>query len=325
VIDAVSRLGLRAAVGPALMDLREPGTDMVAQSTEEALATVNGLLSLPTLAPGGLVQLAISPRGTYNASPELWRECVRIAEANDLRLHTHASENREQADRLEEAFGCRDGAALDAYGALGKRLTIAHGVWFDATEVSLIRDRGAHICHCPSANLKLGSGIAPVPDYLAAGINVAIGTDGAACNNTLDGLAEIRLAALLHKPRYGPAAMPASRVFAMATVGGAAALGLADQVGQLAVGWKADIACVRVGGLSTSPLRINHATPGDVLDAEALASALVYSARADDVDTVLVDGKVVVRGGRLMSADTDHIVRAAAEQRRKLEARMSAA
>jgi 5-methylthioadenosine/S-adenosylhomocysteine deaminase len=322
VLDAVDRLGIRAIVGPALMDLQEPGTQMVAQSIAQALATVTDLVKHFHGTAGGRVQVALSPRGTYNGTPELWRECVRLADEWDLRLHTHASENAAQAERLERTFGQRDAQALAEWGALGPRLTIAHGIWLDPAERALVRSRGAHICHCPTANLKLGSGIAPVPDYLAAGINVALGTDGAACNNSLDGVAEMRLAALLHKPRYGPQAMPAERVFAMATMGGAAALGLQDVVGRLEPGLAADITCLRLDGLHVSPAPVQPARRDAELDAAALASSLVYSARASDVDTVLVQGEVVVRAGQLVSADQVAISTEAAVQRARLTARL---
>ena len=320
VLAAVQRLGLRAVVGPALMDACEPGTEMIAATTDAALRDLLDLIDRWHGAADGRLAVAVSPRGTYNATPELWRECVRIAAERGLRLHTHASENPEQAERLERAFGARDAVALDSWGALGPAMTLAHGVWLTPRERALVRDRGAHVCHCPSANLKLASGIAPVPDYLEAGINVALGSDGAACNNTLDALSEMRLAALLQKPGYGPRAMDAATVFAMATVGGAAALGLQGAVGRLAPGLLADIVCVRLDGVHAAPNPLDDPVP----DPAALASTLVYACRAEDVDTVLVGGEPVVRGGRLLTADAARIATRAGEQRRALAARMAA-
>ena len=317
-LDAVERLGLRAVVGPALMDAVEPGTGIAAQSTDEALRTVTELVENWHGRADGRVQVAISPRGTYNATPELWRACVRLAAERGLRLHTHASENAGQANRLERAFGRRDAVALAEYGALGPSLVLAHGVWFDDRERAMIAASGAHICHCPSANLKLASGIAPVPDLLAAGINVALGADGAACNNTLDALAEMRLASLLHKPRYGPRAMPASRVFAMATLGGATALGLADRIGSLAEGMVADIVCVRIDRLHNMPA-------AGAPDPEALAATLVHTCRAEDVRAVLVGGSPVVLDGALRTADQTRIAAEAGVQRSLLLDRMQAA
>ena len=135
---------------------------------------------------------------------------------------------------------------LDELGLLGDHCCIAHCVHLSADERRLLAARGAHVCHCPSSNLKLASGICPVPELIAAGVSVAIGADGAPCNNNLDGLLELRLTALLHKHRAGPRALPAPEVVRMATLGGAAALGLADQIGSLELGKRGDVIAVDV-------------------------------------------------------------------------------
>ncbi|MFT3852643.1 MAG: amidohydrolase family protein [Ilumatobacteraceae bacterium] len=231
-----------------------------------------------------------------NATPEMWRRCVHLAAEADLRLHTHVNENEAQAARFAATPEGRDVVALSSWGALGSRLVMAHCVWLNDHERRLVRDHGAHVCHCPSANLKLASGIAPVPEYLEAGINVALGADGAACNNRLDALTEMRLAALVHKPRRGPRAMPARRVLEMATIGGARALGLDREIGSLEVGKRADVVTVRLDAV--------HAAPGGGSDP---ADRVVYAAQATDVDTVIVDGRPVVVGGVLQTADVASI------------------
>jgi len=151
------------------------------------------------------------------------------------------------------------------------------------------------VVHCPSSNLKLGSGIAPIPEMLAAGCHVALGADGAPCNNRLDGFEEMRLAALIQKPRLGPEALPAARVLELATLGGARALGLEREIGSIEPGKRADLIAVDLAG--------PHAQP----DGADLVSRLVYSARAADVRHVVVDGRIVVQGGRLKSADLEEI------------------
>jgi cytosine/adenosine deaminase-related metal-dependent hydrolase len=154
---------------------------------------------------------------------------------------------------------------------------------------------GTNVVHCPSSNLKLGSGIAPIPEMLAAGCCVAIGADGAACNNRLDAFEEMRVAALIQKPRLGPEAMPAATVLELATLGGARALGLEAEIGSIEVGKRADLVVLDLSG--------PHGQPADA----EIPSRLVYAARGADVRHVLVDGRVVVRGGRLVTTDLAEI------------------
>ena len=169
------------------------------------------------------------------------------ASARGVGIHTHASENTRR-DRAR-APAVRQGQhrrARRARPARRRTRCIAHCVHLTDDERALLAARGAHVCHCPSSNLKLASGIAPLPELIAAGVSVALGADGAPCNNNLDGFVELRLAALLHKPRAGPRALPAPEVVRMATLGGARALGLADQIGSLEVGKRADVIAVDV-------------------------------------------------------------------------------
>jgi 5-methylthioadenosine/S-adenosylhomocysteine deaminase len=305
--QAAQELGIRAIIGPALMDLREPGTEIVGQTTDEAISEVRRLVERWHGAEGGRLGVGVSPRGPRNATPDLWRECVSLAEEADLRLHTHVNENREQADRLGQGPDGRDVYALDEYGALSHRMVMAHCVWLDGGEKMLVRARGAHVCHCPSANLKLASGLAPVVEYLQAGVNVGLGADGAACNNHLDAFEELRLAALIHKPRYGPTAVPAARALDMATMGGARALGLGHQVGSLELGKRADVVVLRRDAV--------HAAPSA---GASLASQIVFAHTSADVKTVVVDGRVVVDEGRLVSGDQDAIRLEAERQRQAI-------
>ena len=296
---AAEQLGIRATIGPALMDSWEPGTEMIGQTTDEAIRDVSALLERWHGRVGRL-SVALSPRGPRNATPDLWRACVTMAEEANIRLHTHVNENRDQAERLSREQGGRDIYALESYGALSSRLVMAHCVWLDEGEISLLKRRGAHVCHCPSSNLKLASGFAPVVDYLDAGINVALGADGAPCNNNLDAFIELRLASLIHKPRYGPTAMPATRVLEMATLGGARALGLESDIGSLEVGKKADVVVLRRDGLHIAPTKLS-----------TLASQIVFAHKSEDVEAVVVDGHPVVLDGHLVTGDEVKIREAA--------------
>jgi len=307
VMEAVVASGLRATVGKALMDAWEPGTEMVGESTEEAWADLVRLVDRWHGTADGRLRVAVSPRGPRNATPELWRRAVALANERDLVLHTHVAENRAQADRLGARPEGRDAVALAGWGALSPRLVMAHSIWLDDTERELVRRHRPSVCHCPSANLKLASGIAPVPGYLADGVNVALGADGAPCNNRMDAFSEMRLAALLHKPGHGPRALPAALVLDMATMGGARALGLDAEIGSLEVGKRADVTVVRRDSLHASP----HAGGDPVAD-------LVYAHTAADVDAVFVDGQPVVAGGRLLSLDEHELLTTAEDQRQAL-------
>ncbi len=172
----------------------------------------------------------------------------------------------------------------------------------------LARQR-TNVVHCPSSNLKLGSGIAPIPEMLAAGCHVGIGADGAPCNNRLDAFAEMRLAALIQKPRLGPDALPAAQVLELATLGGARALGLGAEIGSIEVGKCADLIVLDLEG--------PHAQPEDA----DLISRIVYSACTADVRHVIVDGRIVVRDGTLKTADVGEIRRRANAQARALRAK----
>jgi cytosine/adenosine deaminase-related metal-dependent hydrolase len=244
----------------------------------------------------GRLGYAFCPRGTRNATDELWQEVAGLARERNVRIHSHAAENKAQTERLAQ-FGGREIHYLNKMGAVGSNLVLAHCVWLTPGEQALLAQRGSHVAHCPSANLKLASGIAPVPEMMSIGVNVALGADGAPCNNNLDVFTEMRLAALLHKPRLGPKSMPAESVVEMATIGGAYAMGLDDQIGSLEAGKKADLTLIRRREL--------HAWPqiGNSPYAE-----LVYEHHAGDVDTVIIDGSIVLKDGNFTQFDEEEIL-----------------
>ena len=308
--EAAQELGIRATIGKALMDRYEPGTEMEVPDSDTAWADQMDLFETWHGSAGGRLRVALSPRGPRNATADTWRRCVALADEADLRLHTHVNENRAQADLLGASPEGRDLEALASWGALSPRLVMAHAVWLSDHERDLARRHRPHVCHCPSANLKLASGFAPVPGYLADGLSVAIGADGAPCNNRLDAFEEMRLAALIHKPAAGPRAVPARVAFDMATMGGARALALEREVGSIEAGKRADLAVVRRDRL--------HSTPAGGAD---VYSELVYAHTASDVDTVVVDGRLVVAAGRLLTGDESAIQAEAETQQSALVAR----
>jgi cytosine/adenosine deaminase-related metal-dependent hydrolase len=223
-------------------------------------------------------------------------------------VHTHASEQQAEIALVRQLRGMDNIAYFDSLGLSGPRVTLAHCVHPTLAERGLLARTGTHVTHCPSSNLKLGSGIAPIAEMLREGISVALGADGAPCNNNLDGFLELRLAALLHKPRVGPAGMTALQALELATRGGARARGLASEIGSLEVGKRADVIVV-------DP-RTPHATP-----CPDPVSAIVYAMQSRDVRHVLVDGRVLVEDGVLTSVtglDRERVVSTAAVEARRL-------
>nr|HET7860250.1 amidohydrolase family protein [Caldimonas sp.] len=213
-------------------------------------------------------------------------------------IHLHCAETRHNVERTRARTGRSPIAQLEALGALGPKTLLAHCVWADDADIALLAARGSSVAHCPHANLKLGSGIAPVPAMRAAGVRVSVATDGAKANNRLDMFDVMKFASLLHKgSTLDPAVLPATDVLAMATRDGAAAVGV--DAGEIAVGKLADLALVDLRRFHLQP-----ATP------EAVATNLVHAARGSDVDTVIVGGEVVVEGGRLKRVDQEHVLAA---------------
>jgi len=295
IFDAAERAGIRATIGKAMMDYDDPQIPPgLRESTQGSLAASAKLISRWHGAAGGRLRYAYAPRFVLSCTDELLREVGAQAKIRGVRIHTHASENHGEVALVRQRFGKDNIQVLDELGLLGDHTCIAHCIHLSDTEKRLLATRGAHVCHCPSSNLKLASGICPVPELIAAGVAVALGADGAPCNNNLDGFVELRLAALLHKHRFGPRALPAPEVVRLATMGGAAALGLADQIGSLEVGKRADVIAIDVTALHTVP-------------AGSPWSMIAYAAKACDVRHVAVDGAMVVRDRRLLTLEIDRV------------------
>jgi 5-methylthioadenosine/S-adenosylhomocysteine deaminase len=218
-----------------------------------------------------------------------------MAERLGIPILTHLAETQDEDRDIRARHGCSPVRHLASLGLLDARLVAAHCIWVDPEEIDLLAASRTGVIHNPRSNLKLASGIAPVPDMLRAGVLVGLGTDGAASNNELDLLAELQFAALLHKGvRLDPLAVPASTALEMATIGGARALGLDHLIGSLEPGKRADVAIVDLDEDSLVPLYdpISH---------------LAYAVEAADVQTVLVDGRVIVRDRALLTADDAEI------------------
>ncbi len=294
IFAAAEEAGFRLTGGKAHMD---HGADLPAGLREATEASLREAEALCGRWHGkGLARYAFAPRFVLSCSDGLLREVAQLARRLGARLHTHASENAAEGEAVRERFGAPNIEVLHRFGLTGSDVALAHCVWPTEGEVELLRATGSHVVHCPASNLKLASGIAPIPDFLARGIHVALGADGAPCNNDLDAFVEMRLAALLHKPRFGPEAMPAAQVLELATLGGARALGLEAEIGSIEPGKRADLALVDLQRLHTTPI-------GD-----DVCGAIVHAARSSDVTDVWIEGRRVLRDRALTTLDEERIV-----------------
>lgn len=310
VFESARDCGFRLTGGKAMMDAPDvPGG--LHESTEASLAESLALLERWHGSHGDRLRYALTPRFVLSCTDRLMREVGRLAREKGVRIHTHASENRTECEVVRERTGHDNVAWFHELGLTGPHLTLAHCVWPTEAEIRLLRDTGTVVCHCPSSNLKLASGIAPVPELLEAGVKVCLGADGAPCNNNLDMFMEMRLAALLHKPRVGPRGMPPERVLEMATLGGARALGLEAELGSLEEGKRADVTVVDLSGLHSTP-----ADPRDVL------SPLVYAARSTDVVHVLIDGRLVLKDRALLTFDEAAVASSARKHSERIVSRV---
>ncbi len=311
IVRAVDETGMRAFLGKAMMDVNTLYPSFIEPTAESLSATRQQAEQWHGL-NGGRIRYAVAPRFILSCSDRLLRESYEMTKAfPGMLFHTHAAENCSEMEAVRKRCSMGNIEFFESIGVLHANTCLAHCIWLDGKEVGLLRDRKAKVVHCPSSNLKLGSGIARVPELLAQGISVSLGADGAPCNNTLNMFEEMRLAALIQKPLHGAQAMTAQTVFGMATAGGAAALGLGQEVGSIEAGKKADIVLLDMGRLW------NPYEEADVY------SGIVYTGSAENVQSVIVDGKWLYRNREHMTLDQSRILSDARTELRCLLGRLS--
>ena len=285
VARAVEEAGLRGVLSHGIIERDDPAKrESELKAGEELVKSQHGKANSRILTMFG-------PHAVYTCSPECLTRVKELANRYKVGIHIHLSESQEEVESIVKKYGRRPVEHLEALGFLGPEVLAAHCVWLTDDEIAILRRRGVKPVHNPVSNMKIACGISPVRKMLEAGIPVALGTDGAASNNSLDMFREMKSAALLGKAHdLDPTALPAWSVLEMATINGAKALGLEKEIGSLEVGKKADLVLV--------DLRKPHLTP-----LHNVASHLVYSAAGGDVDTVIVDGKILMRGRRVLTLD----------------------
>jgi len=298
--EAAIATGMRAVIGMPVIGFPTPWAE-----TEDEYFR-RGLNVHADFAGEPLIGVSFVPHAPYSVGDNAFRRIRTLAEELDINVHLHLLEARGEIEASREQHGLHPLDRLEKLGLLGPRLQAVHMTQLADSDPARLARAGVHVIHCPDSNMKLASGICPVAALDAAGVNVSIGTDGAASNNDLSLLAETRQTALLAKVSSGdPEAVPASRALAMATIHGARALGLEDRIGSIEPGKRADLAAIRLDRIETQPVY-------DVI------SQIVYAAQDSQVTDVWVDGRRLLQQRELTTLDEDEILDSCRTWRRRI-------
>jgi 5-methylthioadenosine/S-adenosylhomocysteine deaminase len=290
VAEAAKEAGLRAVAGETVIGFPAPDNP----TTKDTLAYTERFLARWKGDP--LVTAAVAPHSTYLTSPEDIQAASALADRYGAPLLIHLSESPDEQRQVRERYGKTPTEHLRDLGVLRKGVVAAHGVWLAPGDRAILKRAEVGVAHCPQSNMKIASGTAPVAEMLKEGLRLGLGTDGAASNNDLDMFEEMLTAALLAKHATGdPTNAPAAAVLEMATLGGARALGMEDRIGSLEAGKRADLVVVGLGRARATP----------VYDP---VSHLVYAAKGADVRQVVVEGRVLLDGGRVTTLDEAAVI-----------------
>ena len=306
IFSVAQEMGIRAVIGKCLMD--HPSSPRELRQNTQLTLQENLALFHRWHKKDSRLEYALTPRFLLSCTDRLLGEIRELAQAENLLVHSHSSENHGEIAAIRQRFGMENIEAFHRLGLTSPNLVLAHCVWLSKKEIRILRDTNSKVTHCASANLKLASGIAPILELLKQGVTIGLGADGAPCNNQLNAFQEMRLASLIQKPLHGPQAMRARAVFELATLGGAKVLGKEKEIGSLEVGKKADFAVLDVSGLALD-LKA---------DINQVYSALVYAGTSCQVKQTWVDGVPVFQNGLFKGKDPLAWTRSAIKQRRKL-------
>jgi len=293
VFDELIYSGMRGLSGKCMID----ENDLVPkfkETKERSLSYSNQLAKEYHNTKTDRVKYAYAPRFALSCSYDLLKDTAELVkELPGSLYHTHSSENRDEIAAVRKKYGKENVDFFDSIGALNDKTVLAHCIHLNDHEVNLLKKTGTRVSHCPSSNLKLGSGIANIPRYLKEGVHVSLGADGAPCNNNLSAFVEMRLAALIQKPIHGSTVMDAKTTFKLATIEGAKALHLENEIGSIEVGKKADLVL----------LDLNVPDKCLLDNDENIYSDIVYSSSKDSVKYVMIDGRWVVKNGESLIYD----------------------
>ncbi|MEM2897513.1 MAG: amidohydrolase [Candidatus Bathyarchaeia archaeon] len=302
VIKAMKETGIRGMVARGIKERTKRCEiwkipDYLFQFTpEEEVKITEKLMKKWNNDPGKMVKVCPGPTAIFNCGPKLFLELKRLSDEYGVPIHTHVAESPEEVKSTLEDYGKREIEFLDDVGVLNDRFHVVHGVWINEREIELMAISGAHHIHCPVSNMYLASGVAPIRKLIEKGVNVALATDGPASNNNQDMFGVMKATALLQKvSTLDPTSITCEQVLEMATINGAKALGLENEIGSIEVGKKADIIIVDLNKPHSAPVH-------------RPVSSIVYSALGSDVETVIVDGKIIMENYEIKTVDEKKIM-----------------
>jgi len=316
IAEIVQKAGIRGVLSKSIMDKTGYSTaenilpPSLTEDRETCIGEFKRMYNKWNGKAEGRIEVWLGLRSAGAVSDELFYESARLANEYNTGITNHVAEVREDLEYYKKAYGTGVSGFLEKFNMLGERRVYAHCVWLNEDDMRKFAATGTTVAHCPSSNLKLGSGIAPVSDMLRLGVNVSLGCDGGPSNDSYDMIREMKIAALLQKGRLcDPTAISAWDVLEMATINGARAIGKRRLLGSLEPGKKADIVVVSLDRPSVTPL----SNP---------LSLLIYSASGEDVRDVMIDGKFVVRNKKVLTMDEEDVLHKANQQLESLLAKV---
>ena len=302
VFQTVEQIGMRALLAEGILDFPTPDSP----SSEEPLKKISDFIK--NHGQSSSIRPTLFAHSVYTCSPDLLRRCRELSDRYEVSWVIHLAETQSELEEVSKKYGATPVKHLQNLDLLSPSLIACHCVWLTEEEMDILARFGVRVVHNPESNMKLASGVAPVPDLLARGIPVGLGTDGCASNNNLDLFQEMDFAAKLHKVhRLDPTVMPAQTVLEMATIGGARVLGMEKEIGSLEVGKKADIIILDLNRPHLQPVY-------------NIVSHLVYSATGADVRDVIIDGKLVMENRKLLTLNEEEVLDKAQEWGQKISA-----
>jgi len=298
VLDEMINSGIRGFSGKCLIDINDLYPEFKS-STKDEIKDITNLAESFHNSADGRVRYSFSPRFVLSCTEKLLKETKEIMKDFPGSIyHTHSSESLLEIDEVRKRFHKENIEYFNSIGVLDDHTVLAHCVHTSDNERKMLKDRNTRIAHCPSANMKLGSGIAPIPQYLKEGISVTLGADGAPCNNNLSIFNEMRLASLIQKPIHGTEVLDAQTIFRMATIEGAKALHIQNEVGSIEIGKKADLVLIDLDSCT------NSYSDSD----ELIYSDIVFSSTTENVRSVMVDGRWLIKGRESLVYEQKEII-----------------
>lgn len=301
VADVIQKAGIRGILSTGILDFPTPGAKTPDEGIRKTVDFINEYKDSPFVIP------AIGPHAPYTCSPETLKKAYEVAEKYDILYHIHIAETEFEVNTVKEKYGKTPVEHLDSVGVLSERTLAAHMVYPSDKEIDILSERQVKVAHCPESNLKLASGIAPVPEMIQKGVIVGIGTDGTASNDNLDIIGEISTAAKLHKGfKKDPTVLNAKEALLMATRWGAQAVRMEDKIGSLETGKFADVVLLDMNDPRLNPLYDPY-------------TQIVYSSSGLDVDTVIIGGEIKVLSKKVLPVDKDYLLEKAEYWKRKID------